>query len=307
MRFWLISCLALAACGTKDSDTASGDNGGDNGGNGGDNGGSGCSGMDCYVNVTTPYVGDTTCFDGSNWGLGQAVDPSFDGQTTSITGTVNDFQNDEPVEGGSVRFWFNNDINGTPDLDVESDSSGNYTATLPVCAPLAYETYTPVKWEQTVNTYEINQIYSPTDTDDNWNSVSVATSNLIPTLLGLTWNSGTAIVAGTAYDCNENGIQNAQVYIHDANGNPPADVQIRYFANGLPNSDQPYTNDDGLWSAVNVPVGQWIVEMWGFDGTQLVLLGSTSLDIQADSVNISNIYTGIDDGIYYPASCLSGA
>jgi len=49
------------------------------------------------------------------------------------------------------------------------------------------------------------------------------------------------------------------------------------------------------------------VEMWVFDGTQLVLLGSTSLDIQADSVNISNIYTGIDDGIYYPAACLAGA
>ena len=42
-----------------------------------------------------------------------------------------------------------------------------------------------------------------------------------------------------------------------------------------------------------------------FDGTQLSLLGSTHLTIEPDSVVISNIYTGIDDGVYLPPECLT--
>ena len=43
----------------------------------------------------------------------------------------------------------------------------------------------------------------------------------------------------------------------------------------------------------------------GWDGAAYVEMGSTVLDIAAGSINISNIYTGISDGIWYPSSCLS--
>lgn len=302
MRLPLVSfMLALAACAGSEKDTAGG---GDNGGDSGDSGAD-CTGIDCWVNVDVTYVGDTTCFDGTNWGLGQTVDPAYADAMVTLTGTISDFQEDEPVEGASLKFWFNDNISGTPDISAESDASGQTTQTVPACMPLAYETYTPPEWEKTKDTYEVHQVYSPTETSDTWNSVSVATSRLIPSLLGLTWDPATGIIAGTAYDCNEDPIQNAQVYIHDASGNAPDTMQIRYFANGLPNSDQPYTNDDGLFSAVNVPVGDWIVEVWAYDGTQLVKLGATELAIRADSVNISNVYTGIEDGVFLPSSCLA--
>ncbi len=258
-----------------------------------------------FVNVTDTYVGDGTCYDGVAW-IDQTVGAGCTSDVT-VSGTVSDFQQDEPVPEASVNIWSNDDINTAADQSFDVDSNGAGTMTVSACTPIGYETYTPVEWEETVNTYEVHQVYGwdPSGADtDTWNSVSVATSKLIPSLLGLEWSPGTAIIAGTAYDCNEEPIQHAQVFIHDADGNIPADLAVRYFANKLPNSDQPDTNDDGLWSAVNVPPGEWIVEMWVNNGTDLEMLGATHLTIMPDSVVISNIYTGIDDGVYLPASCL---
>ncbi len=294
----LVALTALPACsgGTaaKD-DTATSDSGSGNP-------------MDAFVNTTSTYVGDTTCYngDGVSW-LQQTPATGCTGDMT-VSATVSDFQQDLPVADASVYFWSNDDINSTPDMSFDVDANGAGSITVPACTALGYETYTPAAWEETVNTYEVHQVYewdASGATTDTWNSVSVATSRLIPSLLGLEWESGTAIIAGTAYDCNMGKIQHAQVYIHDADGNVPPDLAVRYFANNLPNSDQPDTNDDGLWSAINVPPGDWIVEMWVWDGTQYLMMGSTHLTMEPDSVVISNIYTGIEDGVYLPASCLA--
>lgn len=310
MRNVIFSLALLApgffiACTGKEDDTGSGgDNGGDNGGENGGNGGDELTFED-FVNTTDAYVGDTVCFDGTTW-IDQTPGAGCTSDVT-VSGTVSDFQQDEPVPGASMNVWLSDDINAAPDLSFDVDSNGAGTITVPACTPMGYETYTPEEWQETVDTYEVHQVYgwssAGTDTD-TWNSVSVATSRLIPSLLGLEWSPGTAIIAGTAYDCNEDPIQHAQVFIHDASGAIPADLAVRYFANGLPNSDQPDTNDDGLWSAINVPPGEWIVEMWVYDGAAPMLLGTTNLTMEPDSVVISNIYTGIDDGVYLPASCL---
>jgi hypothetical protein len=271
----------------------------------GDDQSGGAPAFEDFVNVSTVYVGDAACYDGVAWntqtaGAGCTSD-------IAVSGTVSDFQSDENVEGASVDFWSNDDINTSSSLSMETDSNGDGVATLPACTPIGYMTSTPPEWEETVNTYEVHQVYEwdPSGaTSDTWNSVSVATSKLIPSLLGLEWTPGTSLIAGTAYDCGGEPIQHAQVFIHDADGNIPADIAIRYFDNGLPNSDQPDTNDDGLWSAVNIPPGDWIVEMWVYNGSELEMLGATHLTMVPDSVVISNIYTGIEDGVYLPASCL---
>lgn len=270
-----------------------------------DVGGGGPATFEDFVNVSTVYVGDAACYDGVAWntqtaGAGCTAD-------IAISGTVSDFQTDENVEGASVDFWSNDDINTASSLSIETDSNGDGVATLPSCTPIGYMTSTPPEWQDTVNTYEVHQVYewdASGATSDTWNSVSVATSKLIPSLLGLEWTPGTSLIAGTAYDCGGEPIQHAQVYIHDADGNIPADISIRYFDNSLPNSDQPDTNDDGLWSAVNIPPGEWTVEMWVYNGSELQLLGATNLTMVPDSVVISNIYTGIEDGVYLPASCV---
>jgi hypothetical protein len=238
-------------------------------------------------------------------------DPSCQG-TVTYTGIVKDFQYGDGVADSTVQVWAGDDIQGGSPVATTADDAGNFSVEGPVCAPFAYGTSTPAEWQQTKDTYEVHQIYGPGDEGGvEFNSVSEATSRLIPGLIGVEWDESTGIIAGTAYDCNEDPIQYAQIFLHDANGAIPATGDIFYFsANGDTNlptdhASQPWTNTNGLWVAMNVPAGNWIVEMWGWDGTQEVKLGSTTLQILAGSVNISNIYTGDDDGIFYPDSCLS--
>lgn len=258
-----------------------------------------------YVNSQVTYSGDTTCYNGE-W----LPAPTFcEGCQTdqTLAGLVNDFEKDEPVADASVEFYFNDTVNGTPDVSMDADSNGQFTATVPVCQPIGYKTYTPVDWNQTRDTYEVHQVwgYETSGTlNETVNSVSISTSKSIPALLGVEWTTGTGIIAGTAFDCNEDPITGAEVIVKAADGSI-VDADIFYFVDEFPNQNQAETSEDGLWVVVNVPTGTWNVEMYGWDGSTHVLLGATTLEIKADSVNISNIYTGHEDGIAYPASCLA--
>lgn len=261
-----------------------------------------------FVNVTEAYTGNTTCFTGTP--VVQTVDPSCQ-QPLTLDGTVLDFEEEEPVPDASVAYYADDDIiNGTPEL-VQANASGAFTLEVTSCTPFAYGTFTPPDWNETRDTYEVHQIYGFEESEGSFNSVSERTATIIPTLIGIDWDEeNTGIVAGTAYDCDQEPIAGAQIFLHDGTGKPPATGYVYYFSStgdtNLPTSreDQPYSNTNGLWVAVNVPPGTWTIEMWAWDGAQLVELGSTQLQIKAGMIGISNVYTGDDDGVYYPASCL---
>lgn len=291
--------LLLVACdggGTKDTDTGGG--------------GETARTFDYFVFTNEVYTGDSTCI-GSDMGT---VDPAKQVSVT-FNGEVHDFQTENEVSEATVQFWLGDDISGTADAEHTADADGKFSTTVPTCTPIAYGTFTPPEWEETVDTYEVHQVYGYVETgsiDGEWvNSVSQSTSKIIPSVIGIEWDNTTGIIAGTAFDCTETEIGNAQIFIHDGNGTPPATGEIFFFDdNNLPTSHDKLTAtnpENGLWVAVNVPVGTWHVEMWGWSGTEHVLLGSTVLNILSGSVNISNIYAGHDDGIAYPDSCLTGA
>lgn len=297
LRFTAI-LLSLTACDGGDTDTTD---------SGDDTGAGEVREFSYFVNTTTAYTGDTTCF-GTDLGM---VDPAKQGNAT-YNGEVHDFQTEDEVPEADISFWFADDISGTADAELVSGDNGEFTTTVPMCTPIAYGTFTDPLLELTVDTYEVHQVYPYEDDgviDGEWiNSVSTVTSKLIPGIIGIEWDTTTGIIAGTAYDCNEDPIGHAQIYIHDAAGNAPATGEVFYFdSNDLPTekASQPDANEaNGLWVAVNIPVGTWTAEMWVWNGTEHQLLGSTQLDIKAGSVNISNIYTGNDDGIVYPDTCL---
>lgn len=265
-----------------------------------------------FVNVQTAWTGDTTCFDGVNF-VDQVADPSCQVPVT-LDGAVADFQTDDAVPDATVQVWTSDDIGGANPSVTQADADGRFEAEAVSCTPFAYGTSTPPEWDETVDTYEVHQVYGYADngtTPATFNSVSQATSQLIPALIGVSWDETTAVIAGTAYDCTETPIQYAQVFLHDGNGNVPASGDIYYFSESggtsLPTdkASQPYTNTNGLWVAINVPAGTWTVEMWGWDAATSahVKLGATVLQVVAGAMTISNIYTGDDDGIYLPASC----
>lgn len=260
------------------------------------------------ITVTTPYTGDTTCFSGEftaqTPGAGCTADQA-------LSAEVNDFQSGDAVGQADVEFWFSDDIDASTDFTGTAADDGTLSLTAPACTAVAYRTSTPAEWEQTKDTFEVHQVYGwdGGSTTDTLNSVSVATSQLIPALLGLSWlEDSTGIIAGTAYDCNEDPIQNVQVFIHDGDGVQPEGIAVRYFnSSDLPVAieSQPATNSNGLWVAINVPEGTWTVEMWGTDGSAQVMLGQTILNVKPSSVYISNIYTGSDTGVFLPPSCLA--
>lgn len=266
-----------------------------------------------FVYTQDVWVGETdTCLDGVR--AAAVADPSCQADIT-LDGVVEDFQEGDGVPEADVEVWADDDISGGATATTAADDAGNFTITAPSCTPFAYGTSTPPDWFETKDTYEVHQVYgyeSTGTTTAQFNSVSEATSRLIPGLIGVEWEEDTTgIIAGTAYDCAQNPIQNAQIYIHDAEGNGPGAGEVFYFSisgdSSLPTSrdQQPQTNTDGLWVAVNIPAGTWTVEMYGWDGSANVLLGTTVLQILIGSVNISNIYAGDLDGIYYPDSCLT--
>lgn len=297
----LVGLLFVAACSDKDG------GGGPTGDSGTPTDGVIIDDIDNFINVDVPYVAQQVDYTGGDW-FTQTADPSCLVEQT-LNGEVRDFQEDEPVPGASVEMYFSDDIDAAPDAEIdEVDSEGAFSTTVPVCKAIGYKTATPVEWEETKDTFEVHQVWgyeSDGELSEVLNSVSIATASIIPAVLGVEWDESTGIIAGTAFDSIEEPIQNAQVFIHDGNGNAPPLVNIFYFVNEFPNANQPYTSEDGLWVAVNVPVGTWTAELWVWDGTQHVEFGQTVLNIKANSVNISNIFTGFGDGIRLPESCLS--
>ncbi len=264
--------------------------------------------MDRFIHLTDELAGDIACFEpGSDW-LAQTVDDAKVA-TRSLEGLVEDFEDEIGVNEVELEVWFGDAFTGTADATTESNSAGDVTIELPTCTALAYKTSTPPDEERTVDTYEAHQIYGFVDEGlaltDNFNSVSQATYMLIPSLLGVSMDDDKSVIAGTAYGCDGEPLQNAQVVVVDASGAIPDTLVVNYFEDSWPVRDQPHTSEDGLWVAMNVPEGAWTVQLWALVGGEVVLLGATELTTFAASINISNIYTGYGDGVYFPDSCLA--
>ena len=262
-----------------------------------------------FVYVTEAPVGELTCFEGGFEAQGEWVVQSplaEKQQEVSFAGQVIDFETDDPVEEATVEIFTANVVYGAPDLTVESDSSGSVSGNIPTCSPYSYRVSTDPVLEETKVTIESNQIDGfDTTASPEFNSVSRATYMVIPSLLGVSPDTDKGIVAGTAYDCTGDQIAGAQIVIRDADGNIPESLVMKYFVDDFPNRNQEWTSEDGLWVAINVPVGEWNVEMYVADGSGGHLLMATSVvNVQADSINISSVYTSSGNGLWFPSSCL---
>jgi len=137
--------------------------------------------------------------------------------------------------------------------------------------------------------------------------MSTTTYRLIPSLLGISPDVSKGIVTGSLYDCDGDPVEGGQVVLWNSAGTIPAEVQVRYFVDDFPNRNQPYTSADGLWILMDVPVGQWTVEAYVANGSGgHTRIASTTLEVYADSINISSVYVGISNGTKMPPSCLEG-
>ena len=251
--------LGLFACGSaeKETDTASTDTGET----------TETSMFDSIVYVDTVPTGDMACFAEGYSDAWAEQSVAADAVTdVSIAGAVIDFETDEPVADASIEVYYSNTVYGVPDQSYTSDGAGNFSGTVPSCTPYAYRVSTDPDLGATKVTIEASQIDGLTATESEYNSVSIDTYNVIPALLGISPDVDKGIVAGTAYDCAGEPLEFAQIVVTDANGNIPESEVVRYFVDSFPSRLQEWTSEDGLFVVVNIPEGDWTVNMYVADG-----------------------------------------
>jgi len=280
-----------------------------------------------FISPSVDASGDFNCFapvgqDETPTWLTQDVDPASVGSLLDLEGFVQDFQDDElQIHNATVQVWNSGDINSEANSVVISDDDGWAESEAPTCQPIAYRVSTDPGLGTTgqKTTYKAHQVYGMPEgdiIDAEFTSVSETTYLLIPTLFGITPDPGRSTIAGTAYDCTRDPstssdddagkVEGVQVIVLDQQGNIPDGVRVNYFVEKFPSSDQPHTSADGVWSAFNVPVGTYTVQMWGNVSGELKLLGETTLESKADSINVANIFAGYDS-VKYPETCLTAA
>ncbi|MGC6508364.1 MAG: hypothetical protein ACON4U_08090 [Myxococcota bacterium] len=265
-----------------------------------------------FVYVTEAPTGELSCFTGgaeANSWIEDTV--SADAiQDATLSGEVIDFETDDPVEEASVDIFFSNSMSGSADISAESDSAGSFSVSgFKTCTAYAYRTYTDPALGDTKVTIQANRIEgNSTDISSSFNSVSAATYAVIPSLLGVSPDVDKGVVAGTAYDCNGDAYSGAQVVVRDADGNIPESLVVKYFVDDFPNRNQEWTSDDGLFVAINVPEGDWVIETWVSDEAGgHILMGEAPVQVYADSINLSNVYVGYNTALSFPDSCLGDA
>jgi hypothetical protein len=212
-----------------------------------------------------------------------------------------------------VELFLSDGIFGAPDYTLTADPAGLVSAGLDTCVPFTSRVSTDPLLDMTKTTVEAHGVMAfapvPTVTHE-LNSVSSTTYALIPSLLGVSPDPAKGIVAGSVYGCDDDPIEGAQVIITDSDGNIPEEVLVRYFVDDFPNRNQPHTSPDGLWVLMDVPVGTWNIEGYVFnnDGSEqpYTRIAATVLEVYADSINISSLFTGISDGVKMPSTCLEG-
>jgi len=301
MRFLPLTLTLLAACGGSTTT----DDGSDT-----DNNSNSQTAFETFVNVEDPVIGDLSCYTaGTDWATMDWNEPTIAPVAqldSAVTMLVEDFETEEAVPDSTVEIWLDDIASGTPDDVVTTGSDGLASfESLPTCSPFAYRVSTDPLLDETKITLAAHKILpAQAGGSETFTSVSKLTYQLIPTILGITPLPEYAIIAGTAYDCNKEPLEGVQVVVYDENGEIPESLRVEYFKERFPSRDQPYTSDDGLWVAINVPPGALRVEMWANHENELVLLGATTLESYADSINLSNAYAGNGDGRYYPADCL---
>jgi len=259
-----------------------------------------------FIYVTETPKGDLSCYKAGDPWIEQNVDESKIGMVSSVSGTIEDFQDDSPVLEANLLVWYDDVAGGAPDADDVSDQSGNVTLDLPTCTAIAYKTATPPDLDATVDTYEAHQVFGADGVWDPFLSVSQTTYKLIPGILGLKVDPGHAVIAGSAYDCAGGKIENAQVVVkRKGTDEISQEGVVKYFEEEFPNRSREWTSADGLWNAINVTDGEYEVELWVYNGTDHEKIGATVVKIVPDSINISNIYVGHGDGVKYPDSCIA--
>lgn len=218
-------------------------------------------------------------------------------------------EEDEIAAEVELAIWFDNSNVGDADANGVTGNDGTVSMTVPTCQPL---TVRAVRDPDTEVTFKANLVVDPALSVADVTVVETLTSASIKAILNETIDNSSSLVAGTVYDCAGEPISGVRARVRDANGDLLEDARDYYFNDrDLPTrrETQQYTNTDGKWVVFNLPVGEVFVEIYANqcegDACEEIILGGTKLRSEGDSVNIGNVNAGVEQGVYFPASCLT--
>jgi len=261
------------------------------------------------IDLATAMAADFSC-------LGTLTQPA-PGAVISFNMTVKDFQEDNPVPDVCIKFYADDVVPATdtcnPASDLVTDVDGVVTVMDAARSWYAYRIFPqmgPTPATTIVGSVQYNEA-SPSDASGqvDGNSVSQATINLIPTVLGFRREAGTAVVAGTINDCGDEPVYGARVQLYAASGEPIAEGRLgsephyKYFdGDDFPNSTQPWSHRDGLFVIANLRVPAdgtpFFMELRGrlTEGGEVQVLGCEQGTLFADTVTILNVGPTRSDG-----------
>ncbi len=241
--------------------------------------------------------------------FGTRTMPTSDGADTEFTLQLKEFRTDEVIDGLCVKFYSDNApvVGDTcdPDTDLVTDVSGNVTVTAPAGGWYAYRVFPKAGPSPALTidgSVQINETAPSSNATVEGNSISAATLNLIPTVLGFRRVAGSAIVAGTVFDCDESAVYGATIRIYREDGTPVLeggandDPHYRYFdGDDFPSAEQPWSHVDGIFAVANIPVGSdgefVFVEAWGkrtADGP-LEIISCERMPVFGSTISIINL------------------
>jgi hypothetical protein len=255
-----------------------------------------------FVNTVEAPIGDLACFTGK---LATEVPVAACQASAELDADVEDFETGEEIPGAQVEFFWGDEAVGTPDQTLVADGDGHVAGETRTCTPLAFRVTTADG--QTLESFEYHRVHGVgTLVEMDFLSVSAATVTIIKKLLDIEPVEGTGVVVGTAFDCNDDELENAQVVLHDADGWIPPDLVVKYFQDGFPDRALTDTTHDGLWLIANVPPGDWIVDTYVADGAGgHSLVGSAVAPTFSDGLYVASTFVGREGGVKYPETCLS--
>lgn len=232
------------------------------------------------------------------------------GSPVDTTFELRDFESDRPVSNARVWFFGDNVIRDACDAptctELMTDASGNAAVDVPAGGWYAYRVFPRAGATEAMSVIDSMQYNEPAPTAGGGsitgNSVSEGTLALIPAVVNILRQPGTALLAGVVQDCNETPVYGAVVRVFDGDtelveGERVDEPHYRYFnGDSFPSDSSTFTHADGLYVGIQIPIpasadAQLRVEAWGrpTEADAPRRIGCEAVRVLPDAVTIINI------------------
>lgn len=285
----LVACVATTEAPSRRADS------GDTADAGGDTADSSL-GRDAFIDTTNVFEGDASC-------VGEAVQAPMPSRQVpvDVRYTLFDAEESPDETDAEVEVFLTDDPTHGADVTVKVDDA--VTLEIPTCAPLAFRT-TSRPSRAMVPTLEVHVIEPFADDERSRVLLNLSESDvdLLAGDAGVVTSDEHGMVFGAAADCAGESALHAQVFLHDGTGAAPAGSAIAYAEDYELSQTQGDMGEQALFLASGLPAGWWTADLYAFDGVDHVLLGSTSVPVEAGGITLLGIEAG--PGTRYPDDCL---